>query len=432
MILGSGCIYSMDCRKTQLNNNVLVTGAAGTGKTESLVIPNLLNAEGSYILCDPKGNLYKKYGDEMRKAGYEVKRVSFIHPGESCGYNPLSCVRSEDDIQKIAHLLVYGERRENQHMDPFWDETSELLLSALIAYILEFCDDGQRNLQTLNSMIRGFRITENAAVPEENYRGDTDRKFRWLEETGSDSFALRQYRQFRQAADRTLKSILISTSALTGKYDVDGLNRMMRTDEVHFDWIGQRKSAVFVEVSDNDRSKDTLANIFFGQAIQELCRYADDKCEGNELRIPVRLILDDFATNVTIQDFPRMISSFRSRRISVMLMIQAESQLWARYGQDAQTIIGNCDSCVYLGSSDLAQAEAIAKRAGRPVDEILNMEIGLEWIFRRGMKPVETYRFDRRNPHRPIYRSEKKPRVCGFMTPGEDPGTDHDGPHDRG
>lgn len=212
-----------------------------------------------------------------------------------------------------------------------------------------------------------------------------------VEKRDPKSFALLQYRKFRIAADKTLKSILISTNARLGSYDMPDLNEMMRYDDIDIESIGQKKTALFVVVNDTDRSLDGLVNIFFTQAMNVLCEYADRECQNYEL--PVHFIMDDFATNCTIRDFPRMISSIRSRRISVMLMIQTEAQLRACYGEDDQTIIGNCDSYVYLGSNDYDTAMSVARRCNVPVEKILYMPVGTNWIIRRGQKPVNGVNF---------------------------------------
>ena len=213
-------------------------------------------------------------------------------------------------------------------------------------------------------------------------------------EKNPDSYAVNMYSKFRVAANRTLRSILITVNARLGLFDTPELNEMTATDDIDIASIGQKKTALFVVVSDTDRSLDGLVNIFFTQAMNELCRYADKSCEHNTLPVPVRFILDDFATNCKIEDFPRMIASIRSRGISTMLMIQAESQLTEGYGYDGRTIIGNCDSYVYMGGNDVETAKAVAERCDMPLKKILNMPVGTNWIFRRGQAPVNAKNID--------------------------------------
>ena len=202
------------------------------------------------------------------------------------------------------------------------------------------------------------------------------------------------FSKFRIAADKTLKSILISVNARIGLFDVPEINKMLKSDTIDIVSIGERKTALFVVVSDTDRSLDGLVNIFFSQTMNELCRHADRECKGNMLPVPTRFILDDFATNVKINEFPRMIASIRSRGISTMLMIQAESQLAEAYGNDGKTIIGNCDTYIYMGGNDVDTAKAVADRCDMPVKKILNMPVGTSWIFRRGQAPINATNID--------------------------------------
>ena len=389
LILAKDQYYSLDCYETQLNNNVLVVGSSGTGKTRSVVSPNILQATGSYIVTDPKGNLYGKYGDYLREKGYEVKKLDFVNPKDSIGYNFFQYIKSEQDIGKVAHMLVNQRDMTNFRGDFFWDEATELLLQALIAYLLEQKDKSVQNLHELLSLVEKCSVEEGRA--HENT--PLDNLFRVVRAFNKNSYAARQYRKFRIGASRTLRSILISLNAKLGRYDSSDLSELLKVDEVNLEEIGQKKTALFVVVSDTDRSLDGLVNIFFTQAMNTLCNYADNECENNELPVPVRFIMDDFATNCTILDFPKMISSIRSRGISAMLMLQAESQLQAAYGADDKTIIGNCDTYIYMGGNDVETAENVARRCNVPADRILYMPVGKNWIFRRGQKPIMAENF---------------------------------------
>lgn len=389
MILAENQEYSLDCYKTQLNNNVLVVGASGAGKTRSIVTPNLLEATGSYVVSDPKGNLYKKYGDYLREKGYTVKKLDFTDPENSARYNFFDYINSTQDIISIAHMLIYGETNGN-HQDPFWDQAGQLLIQALIAYLRESQTPAEQNLHNLLKL-----VTICCA------NGDMDNKDSMMDCLMKDhgrahpnSYAVKTYDKFRTAASKTLRSILITVNAKLGLFDTPEIKEMSCTDEMHIPMFGQEKTAVFVVVSDTDRSMDSLVNLFFTQAMNQLCRYADRYCEDNCLPVPVRFILDDFATNCKIAQFPRMISSIRSRGISTMLMIQAEAQLASSYGEDASTIISNCDTYVYLGGNDVKTAQAVAERADVPMKKILNMPVGTNWIFRRGQAPINGKNFD--------------------------------------
>lgn len=358
LILGQDQYYSLDSFKTKLNNNVLVVGASGAGKTRGIVIPNLLQATGSYVLSDPKGNLYKQYKNYLEKVGYIVRKLDFTDPKNSAHYNFFRYIKNTQDIVKVAHMLIY-QRKKIRTSDPFWDEASQLLAMAIISYLREEGSEKEQNLHNLLQLISLCKIEEGYS----NIKTQLDYMMEDLEEKNPDSYAVCCYGKFRAAASKTLKSILISLNSRLGLFDTPEISVMTASDDIDIGSIGKRKTALFVNVSDTDRSLDGLVNIFFTQAINELCRVADKEYENNCLPIPVRFILDDFATNCKIDEFPRMISSIRSRGISVMLMIQAESQLTENYGDDGRTIIGNCDTYVYLGGNDLETAKSVAGAA---------------------------------------------------------------------
>jgi type IV secretion system protein VirD4 len=372
-----------------LNNNVLVVGTSGAGKTRSIVTPNLLQATGSYVVSDPKGTLYTKYKSRLENEGYVVKKLDFTEPEKSAHYNFFKYIRNTQDIVKISHMLIY-QKKSGGHMDPFWDEAAQLLIQAMIAYLREATPVKDHNLASIQRLVSMCQL-----------EGDMDFGKTPLDEMimshgkkNPESYALSAYTKFRVAASKTLRSILITVNARLGSYDTPELGMMMKKDDIDITSIGQRKTALFVVVSDTDRSLDGLVNIFFSQAMNELCRYADKECENGCLPIPVRFILDDFATNCKIEEFPRMIASIPSRGISTMLLIQSEAQLKEGYGADDKTIIGNCDTYVYLGGNDVETAKSVAERCDVPVRKILNMPVGTNWIFRRGQEPVNGVNFN--------------------------------------
>lgn len=391
MIIADGQYYSMDCYETQLNNNVLVVGAAGTGKTRSIVSPNILQATGSYVITDPKGQLHKKYGRYLRQNGYTVRVLDLIHPEKSAHYNPFEYITSTKDIVKLAHMLVdCSMQQQFVRVDPFWEESSEVLLTALIGYLWIHRPKEEQVLQNVFKLINACDVAEDNA----DRKTTLDRIFEEVERRHGNDFCVAQYKKFRQGASRTLRSILISVSSRLGHYDYPEFNQMTSRDNIHLDLVGTRKTAIFVIISDKDRAMDGFANIFYSQAMDEICRVADDECKDGCLPVPVRFILDDFATNCKITDFPRMISSIRSRGISTMLMLQCEAQLEHCYGTDGRTIIANSDTYVYLGGNDLDTANAIATRCDVPIGRILYMPIGTNWIFRRGQNPVNGTNFN--------------------------------------
>jgi len=405
LILASNRYYSMDCYKTMRNNNVLIVGASGTGKTRSVMTPNILQAEGSYIVSDPKGNLHTKFGKYLEKKGYIVKKIDFVHPEKSDEYNFFDYIRTDSDLIKIANTIIYSNGVSLQ--DPFWDEAATLFLSAIMGYLHAYRPRCEQNLSSISKLVVASEVNEG----NPNVDSVMDRIMQEVERRDPKSFCLKQYKKFRVAAERTLKSILITVNAKLATMDTPEVEKMMgggefalKTDDdeqsaineegFKFEDIGTRKMAVFVEVSDKDRTLDPLANIFFTQAMNELCRYADDECEDSRLPVPVRFLMDDFATNVSISEFPRMISSIRSRGISVMLSIQSEAQLFSWYGDDGRTIIGNCDNYLYMGGNDVDTAHNVAIRANMPENRVLNMPVGMNILFRRGENPAVSNNFD--------------------------------------
>ena len=380
MILGKDRVYSLDTFSTKRNNNVLVVGTSGAGKTRGIVSPNLMEATGSYIVSDPKGSLYGKYKRYLEERGYEVKKLDFTDPLNSVHYNFLSYIKEPKDIIKAAHMLAY---EENTTQDPFWDHSAAMLLSSLIAYCIENLEVEEQNFRSIEKLLQTAR---RGGYSDDD--GILDRMMAAHEKNYPDSWATRQYKNVAVAPERTFNSILITLTSKIRNFNSQELTEMMSCDDVDIASIGQKKTALFVVVSDNDRSMDNLANLFFTQAMNELCRYADKECKDFKLPVPVRFILDDFATNCRIDEFPRMIASIRSRGISTMLMIQAESQLLDSYGADGRTIIGNCDTYVYMGGTDVETAKAVAERCDVPFKKILNMPVGTNIIFRRGEEPI--------------------------------------------
>ena len=411
MILANDQYYSLDCHKTQLNNNVLVVGSSGAGKTRSIVTPNLLQATGSYVISDPKGNLYKQYGNYLKRQGYIVKCLDFANPGRSIGYNPLEYIRNSQDIVKVAYMLVYNSKHTGaRSVDPFWDEAGTLLLASLIGYVLEAYDNKKDwTLETVVKLLCAGKRTE-------GYMGGRKNKLQAMMDSHEynypGSWACGEFAKADVAGDKTFNCILITLTAVLGSLGSMEVRKLFGKDEVDISSVGRRKTALFVVVSDTDRSMDVFANLFFTQAMNELCRYADEKCPNCALPVPVRFILDDFATNCRIAEFPRMIASIRSRKISTMLMIQSEAQLEDGYGADGKTIIGNCDTYIYLGGNDTATAAAIAERSDMPLQDILNMPVGYNWLFRRGQAPSFNRNFNLEAYLRARRITPEKVQIC--------------------
>ncbi len=389
--IAAGCCYSLDDFATLLNNNVLVVGGSGTGKTRNIVTPNLREASGSYLICDPKGNLHRKFSGYLQQNGYRTELVDFSHPEKSACYNPMHNICTTQDILKIGSVIVDAENAAGAKVDPYWDSMTLILLSAIIAYMIE------TNYQPCNFSGILRLVREGERLDDDSKCSALSRRFDQLKRNSPNSWACAQFENVNQAPYRTYDTIRSTLAAKFASLDTQELQQMMERNDVDFVTIGQEKTAVFVTVSDTDRSMDSLVNLFFTQAMQRLCDYADNACPNNRLPVPVRFILDDFATNCKIEEFPRMISSIRSRGISVMLMIQAESQLRQGYGFDDKTIISNCDTYVYLGGNDVETAQAVSVRCNKPLSQVLYMPIGSCWVFRRGSQPVYTKLLDARD-----------------------------------
>lgn len=381
MILPDGKYYSLDDMRTRLNNNVLIVGTTGAAKTRTVVTPNLLECRGSYVVTDPKGNLYRKWGEYMCSNGYRVVRLSFIHPEYSAHYNPLKYVKTTQQIQQLSSVLVRSSGTYSS--DPYWDDMSLLMINSLIAYVKEHIpvDSPDHSFHYILSLLRqagrdgSSRKTILSDLMESLYRSNHQ------------SWAYKQFQNVNQAPERTFNTIVSTSIAKFCSIDTEELAAMMKSDDLDLPSIGQRKTAVFVEVSDSDRSMDPLINMFFTQAMNQLCTYADEKCADSRLPVPVRFFMDDFATNCRIENFENMISNIRSRKISVMLILQSLSQLDKSYAESAHTIIDDCDTLIYMGGNDPETAHSIAQRCNKTTQTILHMPLCTSWIFRRGEKP---------------------------------------------
>ncbi len=381
MILPDGKYYSLDDHETGLNNNVVVVGTTGSSKTRTVITPNLLECVGSYVVTDPKGNLYKKWGSYMEENGYRVIRLSFVHPEESVHYNPLHYVWTTQQIQQMANTLIYSEGR--CQTDPFWDQSAQMLMNSVISLKKEQEPFLRRepNLHDLAELIRvGNR-------DEENHPSGLDRIFSNWKMRKKSSWAYQQYCSVSAAPPRTWNCIVVEAVARIGALDTKELQKMMAYDEINIPSIGRQKTAVFVEVSDTDRSMDMLINLFFTQALHQLCRYADENCEDSHLPVPVRFFMDDFATNCRIENFDKMISNIRSRKISAVIILQSLAQLEASYGTSASTIVDDCDTLIYMGGNDPSTAQSIACRCNKTMQSVLHMPLRTSWIFRRGSEP---------------------------------------------
>lgn len=335
----------------------------------------------------------------MEKKGYRVVRLSFIHPEESICYNPLMYLHSTQDIQAMANALV----KQNLYEDVFWSVTARMLLCSLIGFLKERVDlqikdgmDPEKANEDLifQNILRLLELSKQNTDDCPENLSPLALIMDDMEKQNPGSWAAKQFRQLSVAADKTWNSIAVSAVSSLGTFDTMELRKMMEKDELDIPSIGRQRTAVFVEVSDTDRSMDVLVNLFFTQTMHELCSYADEQCIDSRLPVPVRFIMDDFATNCRIENFENMISNIRSRGISAMIVLQSLSQLEAGYGKSTRIIADDCDTMVYMGGNDPDTAYEIARRCNKTEDTILHMPLGTSWIIRRGQKPFCCRNFD--------------------------------------
>ena len=380
-ILAQGVTVSGDTWATGLNNNDIIIGPSGSGKTRGYVIPNILQASESLIVTDTKGSLRRRFSGLLEQEGYTVTDLDFVDCAVSpWGYNPLSHIRqqngkySEQDIITVAARLV----PLSSGKEPFWDLAARMLLEGLISYVLECLPEEEHTLGVAAKLLLEMN---------EKY---FDALFLELEQINPASFAVARYKMFRLCAkaDKMTASIQGVLATQLSPYLFDGAGALFsNTRQVRFEELAEGKSALFLTVSDTDRSLDALVTLFYTQALQALCRCADSRADSR-LPVPVRFIMDDFAAGTCIPDFDNITSVIRSREISVSLIIQSLSQLETLYGPaKAKTILNNCDHLLYLGGQDVETAAFIGKKANKPTSDILNMPLNDAWLFTRGRKP---------------------------------------------
>ena len=395
-ILAQDAMQCNDTWKTGLNNNDVIIGPPGAGKTRSYIKPNLLQCQESVIVTDTKGSLLHEVGPAMAARGYRVMSIDFADLGSSdpsvCGYNPLDYIRyneatgrwSEQDIQSVAHALV-----EDTPHDPFWGEAARQYLACLIAYTLEQSPPEDRNLHSVMQRFSDMYYDRCSKF---------DRLMRDLELEKPDSYALRIFRTIRgnTSSEKTPASICCILSANLDTFTFDTAMAMYtRKNRVDFAALGRERTALFLTVSDTDRSLDRLVGLFYDQALHFLCNSADRDYPDHRLPVPVRFMLDDFAAGTKIHDFDNLTSVIRSREIYVSIVLQSLSQLNATYGEHrTETILNNCDNLLYLGGQDVKTAQYIAIKANKTVNTILDMPLGDAYLFTRGKPPRQVHKFD--------------------------------------
>ena len=350
------------------NKNILVIGGSGSGKTRFFCKPSLLQAHSSYVCTDPKGTLLPEIGSFLERKKYRIKCLNLINFKKSMRYNPLAYIRSEKDILKLVNALIMNTKGEGEKSsEDFWVKAERLYYSALIGYIWYEAPEEERNFITLLDLINASEARED----DEEYQSPVDILFQQLEEKEPDHFAVKQYRKFKMAAGKTLKSILISCRARLAPFDIKELRDLMETDELELDTLGDSKTALFVIISDTDSTFNFVAALMYSQLFNLLCDKADD-FYGGRLPVHVRLILDEFANIGQIPNFDKLIATIRSREISASIILQSQSQLKTIYKDAADTIVGNCDSTLFLGGKEKSTLKEISELLGKETIDLYN------------------------------------------------------------
>ena len=353
--------------KNARNKNVLVVGGSGSGKTRFWLKPNLLQCHSSYVVTDPKGSIVIECGNALLQKGYKLKIFNTINFSKSMKYNPMAYIHSEKDILKLVTALMTNTKGEGQGGDPFWDKAERLLLVSLIAYLHYEAPVEEQNFATLLEMLNTMQVSED----DETYQNPVDLLFEDLGKKKPNSFAVRQYKLYKLAAGKTAKSILISCGARLAPFDIQEVRDATMYDELELDKLGDRKTALFLIMSDTDSTFNFLISLIYTQLFNLLCDKADD-VYGGKLPVHVRCLIDECANIGQIPQLEKLVATIRSREISACLVLQAKSQLKAIYKDNADTIVGNMDSQIFLGGSETTTLKDISEMLGKETIDAFN------------------------------------------------------------
>ena len=362
---------TMDSRpknaKTARNKNVLIVGGSGSGKTRFFIKPNLMQLHSSYVVTDPKGQLVLETGRLLERAGYEIRVLNTINFKKSMHYNPFSYIHSEKDILKLVTCLIANTTGSGQKGDEFWTNAEKLLYMALIGYIHYEAPEEEQNFGTMLEMLNSMEVRED----DEEFKNPVDCLFDELKAKDPEHFAVRQYAKYKLAAGKTAKSILVSCGARLAPFDIAELRDVTAYDELALDTLGDRKTALFLIMSDTDSTFNFLISMVYTQLFNLLCEKADD-VYGGRLPVHVRCLIDECANIGQIPNLEKLMATIRSREISACLVLQAQSQLKALYKDNADTIIGNCDSRLFLGGSEPSTLKELSQSLGRETIDTYN------------------------------------------------------------
>ena len=349
------------------NKNVLIIGGSGSGKTRFWLKPNLLQMHSSYVITDPKGEILLSCGEALRRNGYRIRVLNTIDFKKSMHYNPFEYIHSEKDILKLVTALIANTKGEGKAGEEFWTKAETLLYVALIGYIHYEAPEEEQNFNTLLEMLNSMEVRED----DEDFENAVDLMFKELADKDPEHFAVRQYKKFKMAAGKTLKSILISCGARLAPFDIRELRRITAYDELGLDTIGDQKTALFLIMSDTDSTFNFLISMVYTQMFNLLCEKADNEY-GGRLPVHVRCLIDEAANIGQIPNLEKLIATIRSREISACLVLQAQSQLKAIYKDNADTIIGNCDTKIFLGGTEPTTLKELSEALGKETIDLYN------------------------------------------------------------
>ena len=353
--------------KTARNKNVLVVGGSGSGKTRFFIKPNLMQLHSSYVVTDPKGSIAVECGKLMLRNGYKVKIFNSINFKKSHHYNPFAYIHSEKDILKLVTTLIANTKGDGKSGDDFWQKAETLLYTALIGYIHYEAPEEEQNFATLIEFINAMEVRED----DETFENNVDLAFKELASREPNHFAVRQYKKYKLAAGKTAKSINISCGARLAPFDIQELREITMYDELELDTLGDRKTALFLIMSDTDSTFNFLISMIYSQLFNLLCEKADD-VYGGRLPVHVRCLIDECANIGQIPNLEKLMATIRSREISACLVLQAQSQLKALYKDNADTIIGNCDSSIFLGGKEPGTLKELNQALGKETIDTFN------------------------------------------------------------
>lgn len=353
--------------KNARNKNALIVGGSGSGKTRFWLKPNLMQCHSSYVVTDPKGSIVVECGKLLQREGYKIKILNTINFKKSMHYNPFAYIRSEKDILKLVSTLIANTKGEGKAGDDFWVKAETLLYTALIGYIYFEAPEHEQNFSTLIEFINASEVRED----DEDFQNPVDLMFSQLEEKDPQHFAVRQYKKYKLAAGKTAKSILISCGARLAPFDIKELRELTAYDEMELDTLGDRKTVLFIIISDTDDTFNFLVSMAYTQLFNLLCDKADD-VYGGRLPVHVRCLIDEAANIGQIPKLEKLMATIRSREISACLVLQAQSQLKALYKDNADTIIGNCDSMIFLGGKEKTTLKDLSETLGKETIDMFN------------------------------------------------------------